>query len=388
MQTRLVIPIDFIREFLEKRTDSPYVETLEPESGCNKKNTTSTHLASCVILFDVPEYLNIQPKKAWCAIPINTFKGSLLHLKNYKNFEDYLKASFSSKKRAQFKMAERRLYQAFPITYKRMFGPAPIETYHNLFDAFYTMLEARFLEKDMKNDELPHWEHYKQVMIPLIEKKQAFFSVFYHGCTPISMSLNVIKDQVIYGYMKCYDIDYAKFSLGFLDLLKVTQWAFEAQFERFDFLKGHYDYKTKWVDTSYYFQKLIIYNPESIWATLLAKAMAFKIHSFYGLIKILKSVKVDVFIKKVLQWHYLYYHKKPKQHVVLIENTHIKEEQIQGLTPISLNNPSYKFLRKAVFEFLYHQQDQIDSLRVFKKEATTQTYVIIGSKTMQTLSYV
>ncbi|MGZ0017155.1 hypothetical protein [Yeosuana sp. AK3] len=126
-------------------------------------------------------------------------------------------------------------------------------------------------------------------------------------------------------------------------------------------------------------------NPESIWATLLAKATAFKIRSFYGLIKILKSVKVDVFIKKVLRWHYLYNHKKPKQHVVLIESTHIKEEQIQGLTPISLNNPSYRFLRKAVFEFLYHQQDQIDSLRVFKKEANTQTYVIIGSKTMQTL---
>ncbi len=62
----------------------------------------------------------------------------------------------------------------------------------------------------------------------------------YHDKNPISIGLNLINGKLIYRYIKAYDVDYSKFYIGLIDIVKQLEWCFERKFEIFDLLKGDY----------------------------------------------------------------------------------------------------------------------------------------------------
>lgn len=386
--------LDFIKIFLEQRVAFKYYDSItnglvNNAHSINKsrKHKTTTH---CYSVFDVPSYLSTKANQGQSIIHRNTFKGSLINLKNYKDFEDYMGIKFTAKRRGQLKTYEKRLHKAFNITHEIVYGSISERKYNYLFDRFYTMLETRFIEKEMKNDEIPQWEYYRKVMYDLIQNKNAFLSVFYHNTTPISMSLNVIQGSVIYGYMKSHDINFSKFSLGFLDLKKVIHWGFQNNFEVFDFLKGKYDYKSKWVDTEYYFQKQIIYNPKSLKSTGIAKLIALEIKSFYFFIKLLKLIQIDKLYKKYTSLKYLQGTRKKIKDLKTIksrENKVLSEDIFTNDTLLKIDIADNLYLKKPAYDFLYSENEHIESIAVYKVIKAHETYIIKGAKKMQKIKY-
>lgn len=390
-------PVDFLTTMLLKRTAHYYFQditikiskTKTKEAQSTPNNTLSNH--TCWIVYDVPEYLNTTPYNNTKCIKLNTFKGTMIRLKNYNNFEDFMTTKFSSKRRAQFKTFEKRLNLSFSISHKIIIGNCTLSEFNTLFSALHKMLETRFIEKEMVNDELPYWEYYKEKIYPLISNKEAFISVIYADKTPISISINMICNKAVYGYLKGYDINYDKYGLGFLDLIKVTQWAFENNIEVFDFLKGHYDYKSKWTDTEYYFQKQIIYNPKSAVATAIAQYIKLKIKAFYAIVSVLKKIQVDKLLKKSMQWKYNLTHKNSsivKKQALVLNTQPVKNlENYNIQQSIDINQEPIPFLKKTVNDFLFNQQEHINNINVFLLANQQQTYLIVGTKNIQVVKY-
>src|SRR5690606_20226837 len=69
--------------------------------------------------------------------------------------------------------------------------------------------------------------------------------------------------KIVHGFNRSFDMAYSKFGLGNIELLNLVQWCFEHGFEILDFMKGEYDYKNKFTDTSYNFTIQLAYAPES-----------------------------------------------------------------------------------------------------------------------------
>ena len=390
-------PVDFLTTMLLKRTAYTYFHAISIKTSRLKindvqtlpNNTISKH--ACWIVYDVPDYLNTTPYSNTKCIKLNTFKGTMIHLKNYNNFEDFMSTKFSSKRRAQFKTLEKRLNISYNITHKIIIGNCTLSEFNTLFSALYKMLETRFIEKEMVNDELPYWNYYKEKIHPLIANNEAFISVIYANETPISISVYMISTNAMYGYLKGYDTNYDKYGLGFLDLIKVTQWAFENNIEVFDFLKGHYDYKSKWTDTEYYFQKHIVYNSKSPIATTMAHYSKLKINAFYATVSVLKQLQVDKLLKKGMQWKYNLTHKNSsiiKKQTLVLDTQPIKNLEDHDIQqPIDINQEPIPFLKKAVNDFLFSQQEHIKNINVFLLNKQQQTYLIVGTKNIQVVKH-
>ncbi|AXP82453.1 hypothetical protein CJ739_3391 [Mariniflexile rhizosphaerae] len=390
-------PINFLTVLLLERTASTYYQTIAIKDSKIKNNetqgkTTEAILTNaCWMVFDVPNYLETTPYSNTKSITLNTFTGTSINLKNYKNFKDYMECKFSAKRRAQFRTFEKRLNQSFNISYKTIYGNTTPQEFNTLFNQLYKMLETRFVEKQMVNDEIPYWEYYREKIYPLIQNKEAFLSVIYADETPISISINMISGKAVYGYLKSYDTNFSKFSIGFLDLIKVTQWAFENNLEVFDFLKGHYDYKSKWTDTEYHFQKQIVYNPKSAVATTVAWYNAFKIKGFYAMVSVLKTLQVHKLLKKGIQWKYNLTHRNNNNHnkqFTVLETLPITYlENYNALKLIDINQQPFTFLKKPVCDFLFNQQDHIANIKVFTNDEKQQTFAITGTKNFQIISH-
>lgn len=95
--------------------------------------------------------------------------------------------------------------------------------------------------------------------------------------------------KVLYGFVRGFDVHYSKFYLGFTDLIFQLEWCFNNNMEIFDLVKGSYSYKTKFTNTTYYFQKQIAFDPKYLRSSISAFIKAFKIKSFYFIIKLLKK---------------------------------------------------------------------------------------------------
>ena len=69
------------------------------------------------------------------------------------------------------------------------------------------MTKKRFLEKKIQNYDLSRWDIYHEIAYPLINNKEAVLFVVLSDNVPISICLNFVRDNTIYGYLRAYDID-------------------------------------------------------------------------------------------------------------------------------------------------------------------------------------
>ena len=94
----------------------------------------------------------------------------------------------------------------------------------------------------------------------MIQSKQASLFVIYDNKKPISITLRFHSNKIIFDTITVFDIDYQKFRLGSLSIIKMLDWAFKNNFKIFDLCKGHLDYKEKWSNIRYSVDNHIIYN--------------------------------------------------------------------------------------------------------------------------------
>src|SRR5690606_41905928 len=61
----------------------------------------------------------------------------------------------------------------------------------------------------------------------LFRSKRASFFVIYDGDHPIEISLNYHLNDVLFSSISSFDIDYAKFGLGHIEIHKQLEWCLE-----------------------------------------------------------------------------------------------------------------------------------------------------------------
>jgi len=344
------------------------------------------------LFFDIPDYLAItfQPKDHRTKVKkLTTYKGSFITLSNYKNLEEYLKCNFSHKKRYSFRHSKKILEKCFNIHYKVYYGAIEKSEYDRLFEIFPQMIKKRFDLLRLEHHDLTVWDRYAQNGFSLINNKKAVLFVIYDGNTPISIALNPVLHKAMYGYIRAFDIDYSKFYVGFIDLILQLEWCFNNNMEVFDLLKGFYSYKSNFTDNTYYFTKYIVYNPRSLTAITIAYSHILKTKSFYFLIRFLKKIKVDILYHNTIK-------KKQERKNVLqrnVENKIIVEHNValdasKDYFTVALDDAAYAFLKKPVYDFLYINQESINSIEVIKLKDITETYLIKGLKGNQKLTFI
>ena len=210
----------------------------------------------------VPEY--IKPR----TIPTPTFKsktikqinwGYSIRLDSTNTIDGYLESQFKSKYRSIIRRYVKRLEHCFPIRYELFYGSVEKDTYHFLMDSLHQMITNRFGQRKETHKEFHRWESLVQETFKRILGREASLFVIYDGAHPIQISLNYHFDKILFSAISSYDINYAKFGLGHVEIYKQLQWCIDNDHCLYEMGVGGMDYKRRWSNNIYQYEHLVIY---------------------------------------------------------------------------------------------------------------------------------
>ncbi len=346
----------------------------------NTNSVLDVDLKKQVIMFkDVSDYLDIELLEQSENVVVNkikTIKGHLIELHLFSNIKEYLESNFKSKSRSSFRRYESRLKTCFNIRYVSYYGHIEKQEYDRLFVVLKEILVKRFTEKQEYNYELQHLEGYHDVLFDMILEKRANLFVIYDRCKPISIRINMCKKKLVYYILSGYDIDYSKFHLGFIDMLKNIEWCINNNFEIYDLLKGYDYYKSKWTTKTHNYYNHIIYNSSSITNSLIGQCLAAKDIIKYKSYRFLKTYNLHTKYKNIKRLAFgistpAYKKKLP---IVQIEND--AKNTTQTIEINIDNDNKYAFLRKPVYNLLFLNNESINNVTISKLVDSESTFKI------------
>ncbi len=252
------------------------------------------------LIYDVPSYFK-PPSRSMNGLGINRIKqypGFLIEIDRFIDFEDYITSTFNKSSRYKLKKYLKRFEMCFDIKYHMYHGEITTEEYNFIFDHFKALLEKRFLDKGTTNNNLDskEWNFYKEVAYPMILEKKASLFVIYNQDKPIGVTLSYFSDTILFDAITVFDIDYAKFNLGSITVMKLIEWCIGHQIKTMDFSKGYFDYKKRWATKTYDFEYHVYYDESS----LLAKTIAHMVCSFYKLKQYLRDKKLNEKMHRII----------------------------------------------------------------------------------------
>ncbi|AWX45784.1 hypothetical protein HME9304_02814 [Flagellimonas maritima] len=373
--------IVFLRNLLVKGNLSPFYTKV---TGFNKELyhiTPKVCLALQDNLFyikDVPNYLQVDPPNKLKLRIIRALEGYIIRFDGFSVFKDYLDKNFGAKSKSNFRRYTTRLEKCFNIDYKIYYGNITKDEYERLFKVLRELLIKRFHQKKEANYELQHLDEFKTILFDLIIDKKANLFVIYDDEKPISVRINIHFKRMAYYILSAYDIDYAKFHLGTIEMLKNIKWHYEQNFEAYDLLKGYGYYKKKWMTHTYHCENHIVYDPTSPSAVIFSFLKVVWGRSYYSLVKMLKSVGANKPYKKL------------KKHLFKIKNPRISQKKVSPIAIDSIHSNEtlviidiksdndYAFLKKSVYDFIFYTQESFNDIRVYKLKKRPSHFLICG----------
>lgn len=346
------------------------------------QNTTSKDFKNKILLiYDVPQYFDIQTTTTLKNLRLKKIKqypGYLINLKKHTNFNNYLKNTFSKSSVQKFNRYQKRLESCFNIKEKMLIGNIDKAEYDAVFSHFNNLLTKRFDDKQITNNNLNpnEWAFYYAVAYPMIIENKAALHVLYNNNTPISIRFLYFSDTIIFDAITVFDIDYSKFHIGKVSIMKVLEWSFKSNYNYFDFSKGYFDYKESWSDVKYNFEYHLYYDAKSPIATFLATSTA----TFFKIKQILRDKEID---KKLHQLTFFIKKQKSTNSDVLKQlqpnQAHYTDAM---LTKIDLEDANYTFLKKYAYNFLFLTAEHVNNLNVFKyNDANKNKYFLLKTNT-------
>lgn len=323
-----------------------------------------------VIIYDVPDYLQDSDNTLTGRIKkivVKEYSGYLIDLKASNNLEFYLKNRFNSKNRSQFRSYIRKLENSFSVSYRMFYGHIIKKEYDFLIQEFYNLSLKSFEFRKIKNRKLlpKNFNFLKDVVFELILEKKACLFVVYDGDKPIGICVNFITKEILFGDSTVYDLNYSKFNIGIIMLIKQIEWCIENKINFYDFSKGHFPYKEKWCNSIYSFEHHIIYDSNIL--TLCLKAHLIK--SLLDFKQYLREhplrnyLKQTIFISK----------RKNIDNYQFIENP---TEDLKNSNKVLLSD--YSEITKPINDFLYSNIDKKADLKIFKLTDMKDTFHIKG----------
>lgn len=380
--------LHFFELFLAKRNLEPVYTKIY--NSFSKKIIYDKHISpnnyfskKTVVIKDIPDYLEaeiLNEKDILKIKKVSTYDGYAINIQPYSNINEYLSENFGKASRSKLRRYQNRLDNCFNITYKMYYGEITKDQFTFLFTELRGMLEKRFTQKKEENYELQNWEKYQNLIFPLINDKKASVFVIYDGSKPIDICVNLIYDKIVYSSLSSYDINYAAFSMGSIDMIKLIEWCIDNKFETIDLLKGYYYYKQKWINKIYGYQNHIIYDSSSLPTVIYANFKAISSKYFYILFQLLKRWKFDEF------YHYfkrkIYKPNLPEidldQPTSLRPIQEIKIPPEHELNEIDLDNSKYNYIKKTLYDFLYTSHESINAVKILQQKNSKTSFIFKG----------
>lgn len=227
---------------------------------------------ACYSLRLVPDYFQIEklpPGYELKTVPQDNW-GHSIDLTGHPTVDHYMGSQFKSKPRSIIKRYISRLEHCFPIRYRTFLEDMTKDQYDQIFSSLRLMIEVRFVQRKETHMEAWRWESLKEDTYGLIKAGQASFFVIFDGDLPIEISLNYHLNDVLFSSISSFDIDYAKFGLGHVEIYKQLEWCLENGYSRFEMGVGGMDYKIRWSNSIYRFTHLILAPQSSFFPKMIA----------------------------------------------------------------------------------------------------------------------
>lgn len=333
------------------------------------------------LIYDVPEFFNVNTSisnKRLKVHKVKQYKGFLIDLKEHKNFDEYMLSTFKKSSRYKLTKYKKRLELCFNIKYKMLYGEKTSkEEYDFVFAKFRELLEKRFSDKKVNNNNLnpKEWNFYYDVVYPMILEKKASLFIIYDGDIPIGVTLNYFSEGTLFDAITVFDIDYAKFHLGSVTIMKIIEWCLEQEIKIFDFSKGYFDYKTRWANKDYNFEYHIYYDSGS----LISRGIAYFISNYFKLKQYLRYKRVNE------KFHQVVY-KLRSENSTIDKNFKYEFREIpenyktENLIEIDFNTTSNSNIKLIVFDFLYLNTECISDIKIYKITNKDKTFILFSKE--------
>lgn len=235
---------------------------------------TKSYKGRVFIIFDIPTYIKTKTPLKGSKVGfyrVTQYPGYKINLKGYNSLQEYKLDVISKKSRYKFKTYAKKIDSLVNVYHKVYYENIDDETYEYIFNHFKILLRKRFLSKKTNNNNLSpqEWAFYRDVTLHMIRNKEAALFVTYDQNTPIAINLVNFSDTTMFDVIRVFDIDYARYRLGVVGIMKQIEWCIENNFMYLDFSKGYFDYKKRWSNYPYWFEYHIYYDKKSLLACLL-----------------------------------------------------------------------------------------------------------------------
>ena len=348
------------------------------------ENDNTDYKGNTYLIYDVPEFFNVKTDTNHQSLKIKKVKqypGFLVELNSFKDITEYMNTTFKKSSRYKLRKYKNRFEQCFDISYKMYKGEMSKEEYDFVFDHFKRLLEKRFLDKEITNNNLnlEEWNFYYDVVYPMILEEKASLQVIYDGKKPIGVTLNYFSDTVLFDAITVFDIDYAKFHLGSITIMKLIEWSIDNKLEIFDFTKGYFDYKKRWATKEYNFEYHILYDNKSLKARTIAKS----IELFFKTKQYLRDKKINDRLHK-LSFLLKNNKNKPANTSSTFQFKEFTENYNEAdLVKVNYNEDENHYLKNIIFDFLYLNTESLKDIELYKIANKQQLYLISGKTSKQ-----
>lgn len=370
----------FTKRFIYTCYDNIH-NTINNQDFFNKNTFDKESIKKVVVVNNIPPYLDARVHRG--EISFNLFKiyhldGFLANLNGYSNLDEYMKEQFGSKSRSKMRGYLRRLETCFPIQYKMYYGEISKKEFSFIFGELKEMIQRRFLQRGDTHQGIKHWDFLKNTVFDMILEKKASFFVIFDKDKPIDICLNYHHQNIFRNYIRSYDIDYSKFRLGYIDILKQLEWCFENNHSILDLSYGDLAYKRTWCNKVYTFEQHIIYNEQylnqKIWALTITMLLQLKwflekkgILNLYHKLRLLFKRKAT---KKSI-------YKEPIFEVEDISHTPLNTI---STSKINVADDIYASIRKPIYNFQYLNFEVSNDITVYKMNDHPNSYIISGKR--------
>jgi len=376
---------NFTFDFFQKRLINPFYEclvnltnnkeVLNTSFKTTDRNSNAIHEVKFIPLFFGlnTDNLDIDYK----VIKYKRIDNFLIDLKGYPSANEYLENVMTRKHRKQIRTKNRRLDTCFKISYRTYFGNISELDYNFLFDELQKLIERRFKQRDDKFFLSDKWDILIKETYPLILDKRASFFVIFDDDKPISISLNYHFENIMQSFISSYDIDYAKFGIGHITILKKIEWCLANNFRILDLMWGKVPHKELWCNSISKYEHHLIYLNNQILQIAYVKLLVilYKIKDSSMLSKISKSYK------NIKKYFALGFSKSSTIKELNYKIVSILEKPLKdNLTKINMHSSDFEFLRKPVYDFQYLNSETSDNVHVFKENTNDNSYLIVGPK--------
>ncbi|MET7030249.1 GNAT family N-acetyltransferase [Sediminicola luteus] len=334
----------------------------------------------------IPEYLNTVLKKDNQFVQKTYYQNNLgyaIRMKDVNNIDSYLKSQFKSNHKV-IKRSLNRLESCFNINYKTFFGSISKEEYSFLMSTLKEMLVRRFTQRNDEHKKLREWNIILDKTFDQINRKEASLFIIYDAKKPIDISLNYHFDKIVFSALSSYDIDYHKFGVGHVEMIKLVEWCLKDQFEYLELGYGDLEYKRRWCNHIYQFKYQVVYNQQSRIIPILAKIELFKL----SIKEFLKEKQVNLIYNNIREKFSINSSKPIDGSESSLEKRTITEpDKFKNMVKIDPEIEQYKFLRTLLYEFLYSTVEHKDNTFIFMISDSPKSFLIRGKNNAQQITY-